>query len=553
MMASSLQINRLHPTFGAEIEGIDFSKPLRDEQLTEIKDTVAQVGRSISRKRDDCVHSSQLSHFLRQFGEVERLKGTPAEQSRLKSIELTDQSNLEVDGTLLDPNSMKALSNKGNELFHVDGSYNVRRTRFSLLRAYEIPPLEAGGNTEFADTRTAFSELDDSWRDELTSKDYVTRHSFWHSRKTASPEALAKLDPDRYPFSRHKLVQLHKPSGRMNLYIPSHIRNIEELSEEESAEKLAFLRKHATQEKYTLSIRWLNVGDLVIWDNTCTLHRATGLKGAFRRDMRRCGVFDDGPEAFGLNPQDEDLNFAFNKDVMLDIVRVYVRNLEERVKVDPLKDALRELFSEFGNVIDIVAKTNLKAKGQAFIVFDNPESAKQAAEEADGFDLFEKPMQVALARSRSDATVQKFGTEEEFEQHKRRRAAEKDKKKALEAEQQRLKRPAPGGEQSGRPSKAARGAGLKPTGPAAAAVVPDEYLPPNKILFVQNLPDDSDAVTLTNLFGRFEGFREVRMVPGRRGIAFVEYENEAGAIAARENLAGTQLGGKNIKVTYQRQ
>lgn len=256
-----------------------------------------------------------------------------------------------------------------------------------------------------------------------------------------------------------------------------------------------------------------------------------------------------------------------------------MRNLEERVKIDSLKDSLRELFSEFGNVIEIVAKTNLKAKGQAFIVFDNPESAKQAAEEADGFDLFEKPMQVALARSRSDATVQKFGTEEEFEQHKRRRAAEKgassrywtpnqsssrlggwansihttDKKKALEAEQQRLKRPAPGGEQSGRPSKAARGAGLKPTGPAAAAVVPDEYLPPNKILFVQNLPDDSDAVTLTNLFGRFEGFREVRMVPGRRGIAFVEYENEAGAIAARENLAGTQLGGKNIKVTYQRQ
>lgn len=118
----------------------------------------------------------------------------------------------------------------------------------------------------------------------------MTRHSFWHSRRTASPEALAKLDPDRYPFSRHKLVQLHRASGRMNLYIPSHIRNIEGLPEEKSAEKLAFLRKHATQEKYTLSIEWLNVGDLVIWDNTCTLHRATGLKGAFRRDMRRCGV-----------------------------------------------------------------------------------------------------------------------------------------------------------------------------------------------------------------------------------------------------------------------
>lgn len=84
--------------------------------------------------------------------------------------------------------------------------------------------------------------------------------------------------------------------------------------------------------------------------------------------------------------------------------------------------------------------------------------------------------------------------------------------------------------------------------------MPDEYLPPNKILFVQNLPDDVDAATLTNVFGRFDGFREVRLVPGRRGIAFIEYENEAGAITAKENTAGMQLnGGKSMKVTYQRQ
>lgn len=128
-----------------------------------------------------------------------------------------------------------------------------------------------------------------------------------------------------------------------------------------------------------------------------------------------------------------------------------------------------------------------------------------------------------------------------------------ERKKAQEAEQQRLKRPAPD-QGAGRPAKTQRGAGLKATGPAAAAVVPDEYLPPNKILFVQNLPDDTDVEALTGVFGRFEGFREVRLVPGRRGIAFVEYENEAGAISAKENTAGISLnGGKNIKVTYQRQ
>lgn len=104
---------------------------------------------------------------------------------------------------------------------------------------------------------------------------------------------------------------------------------------------------------------------------------------------------------------------------------MYVRNLEERVKPEPLKEALGVIFSEFGTVIDIVAKTNLKAKGQAFVVYDNPESARRAIEETDGFDLFDKPIQVALARTRSDATVQRFENDEALEQHKRHRTAEK--------------------------------------------------------------------------------------------------------------------------------
>jgi hypothetical protein len=134
-----------------------------------------------------------------------------------------------------------------------------------------------------------------------------------------------------------------------------------------------------------------------------------------------------------------------------------------------------------------------------------------------------------------------------------------DKKRALQSaeEQKRLKRPGAGApaDLATRPAKTARGAGLKATGPAPAAVVPDEYLPPNKILFVQNLPDDFDVDALTNIFGRFEGFREVRLVPGRRGIAFVEYDAEQGAITAKENTAGMALNGgeKTMKVTYQRQ
>lgn len=100
------------------------------------------------------------------------------------------------------------------------------------------------------------------------------------------------------------------------------------------------------------------------------------------------------------------------------------KNLEERIKPDQLKEALSEVFSEYGNVIDIVAKKNLKAKGQAFIVFDDVGAAQKAIEEVQGFELFEKPMVLDYAKSKSDAIVQKEGNEE-FETHKRRRLAEK--------------------------------------------------------------------------------------------------------------------------------
>lgn len=131
-----------------------------------------------------------------------------------------------------------------------------------------------------------------------------------------------------------------------------------------------------------------------------------------------------------------------------------------------------------------------------------------------------------------------------------------ERKQALEAQeaQKLLKRPAAVPEPAAaRPIKT-RGTGLKSTA-GAAAVIPDEYLPPNKTLFVQNIPDDYDVEGLTELFGRFEGFREVRLVPGRKGLAFVEYEAEAGAIGAKEQMANVPLGdsGQQIKVTYQRQ
>lgn len=240
---------------------------------------------------------------------------------------------------------------------------------------------------------------------------------------------------------------------------------------------------------------------------------------------------------------------------------------------------MEEIFSEYGTILEIIAKRNLKAKGQAFVVFDNIDSATRAIEEINGFDIFDKPMVLDYAKTRSDATVQREGGSDELEAHKRRRMAEKgvlnglalsvwnlqadtnyecstERKQAQEAleAQKKLKRPAAAAE-STRPAKTTKGAGLKPTSGATTAVVPDEYLPPNKILFLRELPDEASEEGLSAVFGRFEGFQEVRLVPGRKGIAFVEYQTEAGAISAKEATSGMPMGeqGKPIRVTYQRQ
>lgn len=179
-------------------------------------------------------------------------------------------------------------------------------------------------------------------------------------------------------------------------------------------------------------------------------------------------------------------------------------------------------------------------------------------------------MQVDYAKTRSDATVLREEGEAGLGRWKRGRLAEKERRQAVEAQKANtgagaggpLKRQAAAvaaasaaAELAARPAKTTKGAGLKATGTNAAAVIPDEYLPPNKILFLRDLPENYDAEGLSRIFARFEGFREVRMVPGRKGIAFVEYEAEAGAISAKEATAGMQLGdeGKGIRVTYQRQ
>lgn len=169
--------------------------------------------------------------------------------------------------------------------------------------AHELPPPKLGGHTAFTDTRTAFDDLGDDTKADLLKNNYIADHSLYHSRKTASPEYFAHVNPSDYPMGRHRLVQLHEPSGRMNLYIAAHVHHIEGMEPSESRALIDRLYSHAIQPKYVVEIEWEGVGDLVIWDNTCTMHRAIGgeFERKYRRDMRRVTVHDSSSQAWGLN------------------------------------------------------------------------------------------------------------------------------------------------------------------------------------------------------------------------------------------------------------
>ena len=246
----------------------------------------------------------EFSAKLGELDNIGRYIG-PGRKLRYKHIELFDAGNLDENNQIIDPESSRAHGNRGNGIFHIDSSFNPRRASFSLLKAVVIPPAETGGNTDFADSRTAWDDLPEDVKEELLKGDFVGAFSHAHSRKLGSPEFFKDVDPWQTPMNRHKIVQRHEPSGRMNLYIGAHLHHLEGsgMTLERSAELMQFLTKHVTQDKYTFSVQWFQPGDLIIWDNRCVMHRAgkwTG-EGKCVRDMRRTTVHDDSPTAWGMN------------------------------------------------------------------------------------------------------------------------------------------------------------------------------------------------------------------------------------------------------------
>ncbi|XP_011368696.2 U2 small nuclear ribonucleoprotein B'' isoform X1 [Pteropus vampyrus] len=214
---------------------------------------------------------------------------------------------------------------------------------------------------------------------------------------------------------------------------------------------------------------------------------------------------------------------------------IYINNMNDKIKKEELKRSLYALFSQFGHVVDIVALKTMKMRGQAFVIFKELGSSTNALRQLQGFPFYGKPMRIQYAKTDSDIISKMRGTFADKEKKKEKKKAKTVEQTAMTANKK------PG---QGTPNSANTQGNVTPN-----PQVPD--YPPNYILFLNNLPEETNEMMLSMLFNQFPGFKEVRLVPGRHDIAFVEFENDGQAGAARDALQGFKITPSHaMKITY---
>jgi alpha-ketoglutarate-dependent 2,4-dichlorophenoxyacetate dioxygenase len=286
----ALTVRPLHPVFAAEVLGADLRLEPSPVLVETVEQALAQY--AVVAVRGQEISDEDHIRFSRAFGPLELPPdlGMRDQKRRLRR-ELYDASNLDENGSLLTADSSRRKYNRGNELFHTDSSFNDLPTKWSLLLAHELPP--DGGDTEFVDLRAVYADLPDTTKARLDG--LVAEHYLWHSRERGGFTAVTDEMRRLMPPVHHPLVRT-AADGRPTLYIGAHASHIVGWPLDEGQGLLQELLTVACQPPYIYAHEWRD-GDLVIWDDRCTLHRATSFDDLHhRRDMRRTTINEYGPE-----------------------------------------------------------------------------------------------------------------------------------------------------------------------------------------------------------------------------------------------------------------
>jgi alpha-ketoglutarate-dependent 2,4-dichlorophenoxyacetate dioxygenase len=278
------------PCFAAEVDGIDLSRTLSDDEVAAIH--AGMDAYAVLVFHDQKLDDEQQLAFTRSLGPIEHAIGTSLrapDEYRLPTT-FADVSNLDKDNQVFRRDDRRRLFAIGNRLWHSDSSFKAVPAKYSLLRAVSVP--SRGGNTEFAYMPGAYDALDDDTKREI--EDLVCEHSQIFSRQQLGFTDFTDEERARFAPVRQRLVRTHPGTGRKSLYLSSHAGSIVGWPVPEARAFLRDLVEHATQRQFVYAHRW-RVGDLVMWDNRQTMHRARPFPAHEPRDMRRTTLMGEAP------------------------------------------------------------------------------------------------------------------------------------------------------------------------------------------------------------------------------------------------------------------
>jgi len=284
----AIELTPLHPTLGAALRGVDLTRPVEPAVFAEIDAAFNRYGILVFPGQR--VTDEQQLAFSQLFGPLEVNPNYAGSKMRLRP-DVADISNLDAEGQVLARDDRRNLFNLGNQLWHTDSSFKRVPAKCSLLSARELPspsPM-GGGETEFADLRAAWDALPEARKGRLDG--LVVEHSIFRSRSQIgfadfNDEIFKQLPPVPQALVRH-----HRYSGRTSLYLASHASPIIGWPVEKGRGLIEELIAFATQPQFVHQHRW-TVGDLVMWDNRCKMHRGRPYDDTQRRVLHRTTVSD---------------------------------------------------------------------------------------------------------------------------------------------------------------------------------------------------------------------------------------------------------------------
>lgn len=281
---ASLEIIPSGKALGAEIRGTNLAK-LDEDAFQVIEDALYE--HLVLLVRGQKLTDPQLIALGKRFGELE-----PPGMSIIGKHYIDEHPEILVISNIVENGMPKGNLGAGEAIWHTDMSYRETPTSIAILHALEIPP--AGGNTYFANQYLAYETLPADLKRKL--EDTLLIHDETYNSAGQLRKGFKEVtDPRQAPGAHHRILRTHPVTGRKALYLGRR-RNgyIIGLPLEESEALLDRLWAHASRPEFVWGHEW-HVGDTLVWDNRCLIHRRDPFDPDARRMMHRVQIKGERP------------------------------------------------------------------------------------------------------------------------------------------------------------------------------------------------------------------------------------------------------------------